>query len=88
MLFKKLIHIHQDKNKNKLFYKSLLERTLKIEEEIHKFYGKKYESNKGIVNWIKKHKNNNNCINKRGVGKSTTSLMFTNILSKKIIKYY
>ncbi len=54
MLFKKLIHIHQDKNKNKLFYKSLLERTLKIEEEIHKFYGKKYESNKGIVNWIKK----------------------------------
>ncbi|WP_210380086.1 DUF226 domain-containing protein, partial [Borreliella garinii] len=42
-------------NKNKVFYKSLLERTLKIEKEIHKFYGKKYESNKGILNWIKKN---------------------------------
>ncbi|WP_418453922.1 hypothetical protein [Borreliella lusitaniae] len=27
-----------------------------MEEEIHKFYGKKYESNKGILNWIKKSK--------------------------------
>ncbi len=70
------------KNKNKLFYKSLLERTLKIEEEIHKFYGKKYESNKGIVNWIKKHKIITIASIKGGVGKSTTSLMFTNILSK------
>ncbi|AJA90682.1 partition protein (plasmid) [Borreliella chilensis] len=42
----------KNKNKNKIFYKSLLERTLKIEDEIHKFYGKKYESNKGILNWI------------------------------------
>ncbi|AIJ30208.1 MULTISPECIES: DUF226 domain-containing protein [Borreliella] len=42
-------------NKNKVFYKSLLERTLKIEKEIHKFYGKKYESNRGILNWIQKN---------------------------------
>lgn len=42
-------------NKNKIFYKSLLERTLKIEKEIHRFYGKKYEINRGILNWIKKN---------------------------------
>ncbi|MBB6031978.1 hypothetical protein HNR35_000981 [Borreliella spielmanii] len=50
-----LYTLTKTKNKNKIFYKSLLERTLKIEERIYKFYDKKYENNKGILNWIRKN---------------------------------
>ncbi|AWG43391.1 partition protein (plasmid) [Candidatus Borreliella tachyglossi] len=43
------------KNKGKTFYNSLLNRTLKLEREVHQFYSKEYVEDKGIIKWIEKN---------------------------------
>ncbi|WP_024653051.1 DUF226 domain-containing protein [Borrelia persica] len=45
----------KSKNKGKNFYNSLLDRTLKLEREVHKFYEKEYFENKGVLKWIKEN---------------------------------
>ncbi|AHH11302.1 DUF226 domain-containing protein (plasmid) [Borrelia coriaceae] len=45
----------KEKNKERIFYNSLLNRTLKLEREVHRFYGKEYLENKGILKWIKEN---------------------------------
>ncbi|ACH93951.1 DUF226 domain-containing protein [Borrelia duttonii] len=45
----------QSKNKEKNFYNSLLSRTLKLEKEVHRFYGKEYFEDKGVLKWIKEN---------------------------------
>ncbi|AHH09002.1 DUF226 domain-containing protein (plasmid) [Borrelia anserina] len=43
------------KNKEKIFYNSLLDRTLRLERKVHQFYGKEYLEDKGILKWIKEN---------------------------------
>nr|WP_330378876.1 DUF226 domain-containing protein [Borrelia nietonii] len=43
------------KNREKLFYNCLLDRTLKLEREVHQFYGKEYLKDKGILRWIEEN---------------------------------
>nr|WKT13849.1 DUF226 domain-containing protein [Borrelia sp. BU AG58] len=43
------------RNKEKVFYDSLLNKTLKLEKEVYQFYGKEYNKDKGILKWIEKN---------------------------------
>ena len=43
------------KNKEKIFYNYLLNRTLKLESEVHQFYGKEYLEEEGILRWIREN---------------------------------
>ncbi|WKC58605.1 DUF226 domain-containing protein [Borrelia sp. P9F1] len=43
------------KNKEKVFYDSLLSRTLKLEREVNQFYGREHNKDKGILQWIERN---------------------------------
>ncbi|WP_247032812.1 DUF226 domain-containing protein [Borrelia venezuelensis] len=45
----------KSKNKERMFYNSLLDRTLRLEREVHQFYGKEYLEDRGILRWIKEN---------------------------------
>ncbi|AJA67242.1 DUF226 domain-containing protein [Borrelia miyamotoi] len=45
----------KEKNQEKIFYNYLLNRTLKLEREVHQFYGKEYLEEKGILKWIEEN---------------------------------
>ena len=42
-------------NKQKIFYDSLLSRILELEKEVYQFYGKEYDKDKGILQWIERN---------------------------------